>query len=147
MEGALEDLSLREILAMLIREGCVGETVAALEATEALSQATDPAVRAALARICEDERDHARLAWETIRWALSTGEAGLAAFVEGEFEAALGEFAAAEADDPRWSAQALLAHGVVAPSVRHALRRDAVNAVLRPCLRGVLSGQQEGVIA
>jgi hypothetical protein len=45
---------LAEIAARTAREGCIGETLAAVQAAEQLARATDPAVRAALAIIAED---------------------------------------------------------------------------------------------
>jgi hypothetical protein len=139
MENAMEEVDLHQILAMVIREGCLGETVAALEAAEALAHSQDPAVRAVLERIAEDERDHARLAWEMVRWALQQGDEALAAFVRQEFELALSEVEVVQEDDARWSTQALLRHGVVSPSLRARLRQEAISSVLRPCLEAMLA--------
>ncbi|HEX7670995.1 MAG TPA: hypothetical protein VF395_15475, partial [Polyangiaceae bacterium] len=66
-----------DILETTILEGCIGETVAAVEAAEALAHATDPAVQKALARVTVDETRHAELAWRFVRWALATGDATL----------------------------------------------------------------------
>lgn len=52
----------------LVREGCIGETLAAVDASARFAGATDPAVRAALARIVRDESSHAALAWRALRW-------------------------------------------------------------------------------
>ena len=73
-----------------MREGCVGETVAAVVASEQLARATDPAVRAALARIAADEARHAELAWRTVSWAVKVGGPDVRAAVE---EALLGALA------------------------------------------------------
>jgi hypothetical protein len=54
-------------------EGCVGETVAAVQAYESLLRTTDPAVREVLAATVEDETRHAELAWRFLAWALDTG--------------------------------------------------------------------------
>lgn len=62
--------SAEEILADLVREGCIGETLASLVAARASEQATDPEVLAALSTIAEDEAMHAQLAWQTLAWAL-----------------------------------------------------------------------------
>lgn len=48
--------------------GCVNEAIAALEARDASDAATDPAIRAALATIADDEARHAELAWRTLAW-------------------------------------------------------------------------------
>ena len=54
-------------------EGCVGETVATVQAMEALADATDPAVREVLEITVRDETRHAELAWRFIAWALEVG--------------------------------------------------------------------------
>ena len=58
-----------------IREGCVGETEAALVAGAQLDAARDPVVRRALARIARDEARHAELAWRFVAWAIRAGGA------------------------------------------------------------------------
>lgn len=64
---------LADIAARAVREGCIDETLAALEAEERLSRSDDPAVRGVLAIIAEDEARHAELAWRTVAWAVRTG--------------------------------------------------------------------------
>ena len=88
VRGALEGGSLEEILINVIREGCIGETVAAVEAAEALEHAVDPMVRDALARISKDELRHADLAWQFVRWAIESGDEDLRRVARREFEAA-----------------------------------------------------------
>jgi hypothetical protein len=67
------DASLVAIAVSTVKEGCLGETVAAVVAAEQLARAKDPAVRAALARIADDEARHAELAWRTVAWAVQAG--------------------------------------------------------------------------
>ena len=59
------------------REGCITETIAALQVAAARDAATDPAVRAALAVIAAQEMEHALLAWRYLRWALDRGDTAL----------------------------------------------------------------------
>lgn len=73
---------LAQLAAWTLRDGAIGETIAALLAQEALEQATDPAVRAALATIVRDETEHAELAWATLQWALQVGGAPVRAAIE-----------------------------------------------------------------
>jgi hypothetical protein len=54
-------------------DGCVGETIAAIEARARADAASDPVVRAALLRIARDEERHAELAWRALAWAVRTG--------------------------------------------------------------------------
>ncbi len=137
--------SLAAIAASAVREGCVGETMAAVVASEQLARATDPAVRAALARIAADEARHAELAWRTVAWAVKVGGSEVRAAVEDALRGAL-------AVDDRsvapaaWPCLAVMeAHGrldaatvarvvvgamadVVAPAARTLLARDAAPA-------------------
>ena len=54
-------------------DGCIGETIAAIEAREASRGADDPSVRSAHRRIARDEERHAELAWRTLAWAVREG--------------------------------------------------------------------------
>ena len=73
-DGRVEvSADLASIAARAVREGCINETLAAVQAAEQLARAEDPAVRAALAKIAEDEARHAALAWRTVAWALRAG--------------------------------------------------------------------------
>jgi hypothetical protein len=64
---------LASIAVRAAREGCIGETIAAVQAEEQHARATDPAVRAVLAIIAADEARHAELSWRTVAWAVRTG--------------------------------------------------------------------------
>lgn len=70
IERSLVTTSLEEVVDLVIAEGCVGETSAALEALEAAEAASDPTLRAVYARIARDEQHHAELAFRFVRWAL-----------------------------------------------------------------------------
>lgn len=68
--GALERRDLRTVTMDVVREGCINETLSALEAMQARDAASDPAARRALTEIADDEARHAELAWAFVRWAL-----------------------------------------------------------------------------
>lgn len=87
--GSLAVTSLEEIVDLVLVEGCIGETSAALEALEAADAASDPVIRAAYAQIAADEQRHAELAFRFVRWALEQD----AALVAGRVAAALAESA------------------------------------------------------
>jgi hypothetical protein len=72
-----------------VHEGCVDETLAALQAEAARAAATDPAVRRALDRIADDEARHAALAWRFVRWAIDTGGEEVRTAVAAAFADAL----------------------------------------------------------
>jgi len=54
-------------------DGCLGEGAAASRASRASRLAVDLRCKAAQARIARDERRHAELAWDILRWALDQG--------------------------------------------------------------------------
>lgn len=123
----------RDFVATAILEGCVGETVAALEASEAARHAEDPGVRAALERIAVDEGRHAELAWRFVQWAVQR-DRGLRASVERAFAAAM-----TETPTDGEGREDLLRFGVVGPRRRASLRREALARVVGPCARGLLA--------
>jgi hypothetical protein len=66
-----------EVAERLAREGCVGETLSAMDLGERLRQARDPAVRRVLAVLARDETRHAELAWRALAWLVRTGDAAV----------------------------------------------------------------------
>jgi hypothetical protein len=54
-------------------DGCIGESAAALAATEEAAHTEDPAVKAVLTRVARDESRHAELAFRMLAWLLSAG--------------------------------------------------------------------------
>ncbi|APR80261.1 putative lipoprotein [Minicystis rosea] len=130
VDGAFADVDSLEAAAVdTVMEGCVGETLAALEAAATAALAGPPAVRLALEIIAEDEARHAELGWAFVRWALGTGNARLAARVSGAFEAAMRK--AMNGAEPR-EQEPPAAHGFLPTADLVALRRQAVIEVIRP---------------
>lgn len=142
IDGSLGSRTPLEIVRTAILEGCIGETVAAIEAREALSTATDPAVRAVLTRVTADEARHAELAWRFVQWVLREGPAELRVAsartlldsVKAELVAADGQRTVAEPEDPA----ALRAHGVLDADTRREIRRRALREVILPCARALV---------
>jgi hypothetical protein len=64
---------LAAIVTETVMEGCIGETVAAMQAYESLLLTRDPAVREVLEVTVEDETRHAELAFRFVAWALDIG--------------------------------------------------------------------------
>ena len=130
IDGALDGFDLRDFVATLIREGCVGETVAAIEAREALEHVTDSAVRAVLEIIARDELRHAALAWRTLGWVVSSGRVDREV-VRAEVVTALREVrprARPDLDD-----EALRPFGIVSEVRREELRLMAISSVIGRC--------------
>lgn len=140
MAHALGSEDLPALAAAAVREGCVGETLAAVVASAAAGQARDPAVRAVLRQIAADEARHAQLAWCFVQWALGRSPAVHAA-VRDAFVAALAAPVAVrpwrEGADPA----ALRAHGWLAPDEQAALCRDALAGVVAPAADALLASQ------
>jgi hypothetical protein len=65
--------SLATLAADSVRDGCCNEAMAAAEAAARLAWTTHPALRAALARVVEDEARHAALAADVVAWAIEVG--------------------------------------------------------------------------
>jgi len=119
-----------------VEEGCVGETLSALEAEEAARQATDPAVRAALECIAYDEGQHAQLGWSVWGWALAVAPQVKAAS-ELAFEVALAAARAGFPDDA--TGKELEPHGRLANRTRRALALRNIDEVLVPAKAKLLA--------
>lgn len=95
--------SARSLLAFAIEnvvEGCVRETWGTLEAHHQARFATWPALRRAMARIAEDETQHAELAFDLHRWAMSRLNPGERAQVEQAGVGAIAGLRARFGQDP-----------------------------------------------
>lgn len=137
VEGAFADLdSLEAAVVGTVIEGCVGETLAAIEAAATAAQAGPRAVRLALTAIAEDEARHAELAWAFVRWALGTGDARLAVSVRAAFEAAMRK--ATSGDDIRGE-DVPVEHGFLPAADIARLRRRALTEVIRPAATALLA--------
>lgn len=141
VSGSMARTSLEDMVRAAVREGCAGESAAAVEAYEASAMAVDPAVRGALATIAEDEEEHAELAFRFVRWALGRDRA-LEAVVRDEIARLEAEVRVGEAPA---GCRRLLSWGVVRPSVRVAIRAEVVVRVVLPALRALV--EQEALLA
>jgi hypothetical protein len=136
MQGALPAVTVEATLSTLLREGCIGETLAAVEATEALAQATDPAVREVLARIARDETKHAELSWRAARWLIDAGDEGLRAWASEEVDQAIVERQAARSSGGAvLLSPPLTEHGMLDASTVATLAEDALRDLVTPCAR------------
>jgi hypothetical protein len=134
-----EETSLEEIMKLVLREGCLGETVAALEAATAATLATDPAVKRALSRIAQDEQAHAGLAFKFLAWALTQSSPETRAQLEREAQLALDDFEAAALARPAEQRQESLASdGVIGTEALRALHLGAVREVVEPLISAIL---------
>jgi hypothetical protein len=86
MENAVGGVTLEEALRLAVREGMIGETLAALEAHVAAAMAEPPELKMELGVIAEEESRHAELAYAFGAWALGRSSR-LARVVEDEVAA------------------------------------------------------------
>ncbi len=101
-----------------IEDGCVGESLASVEAAVAAEHASDPTIRAALERIARDEARHARLAYEIVLWALRAATED----ERREIVGALGDLGSVEQNDVIWRETVEV---VVRPAVKALIERAA----------------------
>jgi hypothetical protein len=136
-DSALGPTDFASIVRSTVEEGCVGETLSAIEAEAASKAARPQAVREVLARIADEEAAHARLAYETVAWALATEPAAAVDAVRSGFATAI---AAARAEPPLESARdgALRDHGRLPAAERRALRLKAIAEVIEPAAAELL---------
>ena len=136
--GALDEMELSEVVLGTLLEGCIGETVAALEAAEAGSHCVDPTARAVLLCIAEDETRHAQLAWRFVAWALETGPASLRGQVRDAFARELARGAAGTLPTSELDRR-LLQHGLLSAELRSLLRARVLREVIAPAADALLS--------
>ncbi len=139
VDGALRVVGLAACVAAAVREGCIGESVAALVAREQLAQASDPEVMRALARIAADEERHATLAFRFVRWGIEAGgeavrEAARRAFDEGTRVAR----GAKVLDEGAVDAGSWARFGRLDARAMRAATLAALDEVIGPCAEAVL---------
>ncbi len=137
LRGTLSACDFESIVLAAVREGCIGETVAALEASEAAEHCADPSTRQVLEAIAREESEHAELAWRFVAWALRQARPALVEQVRCLFKAAhAGHLATAAATSLR--DRTFLAFGVVTPAHRERLTQRAWRETVVPCADALL---------
>jgi hypothetical protein len=134
IERSLLETSLTDIVRLVVREGCIGETCAALEAREAALLVQHPGLARLLDAVADDESRHAELAWRFVSWALERAPAEVAAVVQSELDTARPAApAGASADE-----LAVSAYGILPEQLRHELQTAAFREVIGPCAAALL---------
>jgi hypothetical protein len=121
-----------------VREGCIGETLAALELTTLADACTDPELAASLRAIADDESRHAALAWRFVQWAL-TRKPGLAPQVAAAFERAVAAEPKREILVDARERELLRAHGCLPLDERRNLERAGLRDLVAPCADALLA--------
>ncbi|MCA9704667.1 MAG: ferritin-like domain-containing protein [Myxococcales bacterium] len=130
-------VTLADAAVAALREGCIGETLAAYQAEVAARGAEDPAVRAALEAIAEDEARHAALAWRFVAWAIERGGAPVRQAVAEALERH-GELGPADPRPAPIDAVTWRAHGRLAPREAAEVMARGMHEVVLPCGRALL---------
>ena len=124
-----------EIVRALVREACVGETIAAAEALSLATTVTDPVLRQVFGRVSEEEARHAELGWRTLAWMLSEtpslAEAAREAFAEAMSSISADPLVASDIVSPD--------HGLLSSAALGALRTKAARDVVAPCRDALLA--------
>jgi len=134
LSGALDASGVEAILRTTVREGCVGETRAALEASRAAETCEDPTVRSVLETIAADEARHAELAWRVVRF-IVTAHPEMATVLAEEFGPLdREERALASVDDAADNR-----FGVLSAGALERCHHEAYREVIAPCARTLLA--------
>lgn len=133
MRGVHLHVDRDSVIAALIEEACVGETLAAAEVTALALDIVDPALRHAHERIAEDELRHAALGWRSLRWLLEGAGPEVHAHAARVFEQAI----AAASVDPPEAAGVAPSWGLVGGRELGDIRRAALREIVEPCMRAV----------
>jgi hypothetical protein len=131
------DRALPDIVMETVIEGCIGETLAAMQAAAQLELATDPAVVAALEATIEDESRHAELAWRVVAWAIQVGGPEVRAAAERAFSG-FRPPRPPRIDMDDVNLDSFAAHGRLTPEHARAMALEALDGIVRPCAAALL---------
>ena len=123
--------SLAELAVACVQEGCIGETIAAVEAAHRLVSTTDAAVGRALERVVREEGQQAAMAWRALAWLLDVGGEATRVAVEAAFAAPL-----APMGGPTQVGGAVK-HGLLTRAARNVAQQQAWNDVIQPTWRAM----------
>jgi len=140
VHDALADAhDLDAIVLATVREGCIAETISAWHVTLAAESAREPAMARALARVAEQELEHAALAWAFLAWVLPRASDALRERIEATLHDAArfaprGPGLAADVASDEW-----LAHGILPADVHAAATRHALRELVAPVARSLMN--------
>lgn len=117
-----------------VLEGCVVETLSALEAAAAADLAEPAALTRVLTLLSAQEQAHAELAYRFVGWAV--GHPGVKDAVARAVEQRL----AFVEPPPPDADQRIEAHGRLTPKTAAAVRAHGMKSVVQPALRALLTG-------
>lgn len=138
VRGAAEaPADLEALVLACVHEGCIGETIAALELAAAADACDDPELAMRLAAIAEDETRHAELAWRFVQWAIDR-QPELRAKVAEPF--ALLTLGTSERESITVEERSVLRSlGCLPADERRRVQLDGMQQLLRPCAAALLA--------
>lgn len=134
-----ESFELTPIVTSALAEGCINETLAALEADAGAAAAEPSVVRQFLTVVARDEGEHAALSFRFVRWALELGDSAVRRAGEECAERVI----ASVKREPvlEGPTDALFArHGRIVGARRQAVRIAGLSEVLEPALSDLFTG-------
>ena len=138
VHDALGTVTLLGVVRTAIREACIGETLAAIEAAEAAEQASIADVRGTLRQIRDDETRHASFGWRFLRWAIDRSSTAERETILAELRAAVDERACVGSFGD-W--RGVPAHGMLSAAARGLARRDALDQVIGPMVAALMKDE------
>ena len=137
---SLLETELGDVVRLVIREGCIGETCAALEAREAAELAEQPELRRLLHGVADDETRHAELAWRFVSWALEREPELITGIVQSELDRAASQIGSDAASPAPATPKelAVSAWGVLPEQLRREVQNTAIREVIRPAAAALL---------
>ncbi len=144
VDGALEHSDLAAVVELVVEEGCVGETAAALEASWAAEAATDPLVRDVLTGIAADEERHAALAFRFVAWTIER-DPRLLDRVKARVEALARKRMMANPEAELHAAE-LREYGVLSAAERRLARATALDDIIPAVLASIESSPRSLIL-
>lgn len=126
--------SLAQLAVWTLRDGAIGETIAAYGVAAALERTADPETRRLLTKIAAEELHHAELAWKTLRWALDTGGDPVLQALRATYQS----LDLPDEPDER-STTATVARGILPPEDRNRAVRRCVQEVIGPVFASLMA--------
>eukprot|EP00316_Scyphosphaera_apsteinii_P023887 CAMPEP_0119325808 /NCGR_PEP_ID=MMETSP1333-20130426/66736_1 /TAXON_ID=418940 /ORGANISM="Scyphosphaera apsteinii, Strain RCC1455" /LENGTH=335 /DNA_ID=CAMNT_0007333913 /DNA_START=296 /DNA_END=1303 /DNA_ORIENTATION=- len=124
--------SIAMLASSVLRDGCIAETTAAMEAALAAASCNDPVVQLVLLQTAKDEARHASLAWDTLQWALHSDREAVHQLLEAPLPAVAVSQTDHEVPD--------LPSFCVSPMTRHLAIQMARESVIGPAIKTLLAG-------
>ena len=134
VDGALARSSNpHDVLVAAVVEGCINETVSAMQLQRVIPSIVDPLLAARVQEVLDDELRHAELSWAFVRWMLQQHPHLVPAAEEAFVSFRLGP---APAEGPHDAT--LAAYGAPPAALAHTTAAEVLERVVLPCAEAML---------